>query len=287
MKKTVPLPRWPASLSHRYHPTRILGSGGRSTVVEARDHSGMDVAIKLPFVPNGTASEASLRKLLVHEAGPLSVISDVGVVKLLDYNHQGEFMICERLVEEPMSLRYALKRPSYRRALEIAADLAVALSCIHAAGYLHLDLKPNNVLYRQGRVERSVIIDFGSTRPITKQVADSTIKSTNLGSGRYLFKAPEQLMPLTANFGPETDSFALGGTLYWLVFGVAPFSNMSPERQQALNNYEVEESRAIQAVVDLSTGHRLRTLITKLLCLEMSQRPSDLKAVAEMLYSCI
>ncbi len=274
---------WPASLSERYRPVRVLGKGGRSIVVEARDRQESAVAVKLPRQSSGDLSSFVLRKLLRAEAKLLRHLGHPGVVRLLDADPGGEFLLLELLPESSLKVQGAARDLPIGATLRCAAAIARAVAHIHASGFLHLDVKPHNVLLRGGNLEAPVLIDFGSSRPLAKPIQAGTIAEGKLGSGKYRFKAPEQLMTLGTRFGVGTDAFGLGTTLFWLLTGSDAFDNQVSKSTEAWSAYRSQWCDLDRRLSGICVS---KTLVDHLLCLiapALEKRPMDLNMTADLL----
>src|SRR5216684_2667402 len=110
---------------------------------------------------------------------------------------------------------------SVRSALALAAGLAEGLSAIHAAGVVHCDLKPSNVLLSQ---DGPRVIDFG----ISRAAEPVSVTGAGLVAGSPGFMSPEQA--LGEEIGSPSDIFSLGAVLTFAATGVGPFGQgSSPE----------------------------------------------------------
>ena len=103
-------------------------------------------------------------------------------------------------------------------AVRICARLARALEAVHSRGILHRDLKPDNVLLRDGE---PVLTDFGLAKDMTESEA---LSRTGVFMGTPGFAPPEQARLNKAALGPAADVYGLGATLYSLVTGCSPFA---------------------------------------------------------------
>ena len=274
---------WPAHLLSEYIPVQVLGHGGRSVVIEARKCTGELVAVKVPCSRKHDVSKKVLRKILAHEGEVISSIFHQGVVRLVEREADGEYIIIERLSGDSLFFKYSSNRPTLSACLHYAAALAEALHAVHVAGYLHLDFKPHNILFRNDSAESPVLVDFGSARHKDKPVMPGTVDVNKLGTGKYKFKAPEQLMHVEKFYGPQTDGFGLGVTLYWLICGGMPFSNSKASQAGALETYLTEYHDAVKKSRAMPLPSIIKRLIEQLMSINMSERPCNMSSVAEAL----
>ncbi|WP_246169487.1 serine/threonine-protein kinase [Actinotalea subterranea] len=226
-------------LDDRYRLEDVLGQGGMATVYRAHDTVlGRDVAIKL-FPPVAEHAEDVLRHQA--EIRVLGQLSHPGLVTLHDAGsaHVGgplrqTYLVMElvhgptladRLHEGPLSSRHAAR---------VGRQMAEALATVHAAGVVHRDVKPANVLLvdRDGTQERASedpalalttgpvvkIADFGIA--LLADGARLTVTGTTLGTATYL--SPEQAAGGVV--GPATDVYALGLVLLECLTGRKAFT---------------------------------------------------------------
>jgi eukaryotic-like serine/threonine-protein kinase len=208
-------------LAGRYRLRSRLGNGGMGTVWLARDEAaGRDVAVKEPRVADalnererGTAYARMRREALAAKR-----IDHPSVVTIHEVvvEHGRPWIVMELVLGRSLAdILYAEGPISPQRAARIALPVVGALAAAHAAGVLHRDVKPGNVLLADdGRV---VLSDFGvalveGERPITESGAI-------VGSPEYL--APERA--LWRPPGPESDLWSLGVLLFEAVQGWSPF----------------------------------------------------------------
>ncbi|MFI7450103.1 serine/threonine-protein kinase [Nonomuraea sp. NPDC049714] len=219
----------PRALSDRYVLLDRLGSGGMGTVWRATDRLlNRTVAVKeMHLLATGRELTEQTARML-REAHTVARMSHPNVVNVYDLVDQdGRLWLVMEFVDGPsLQEHVATTGPMSASAVAgIGLQLLSALEAVHAAGVLHRDVKPGNVLLR--RDGRAVLCDFGiaalsGTDPLTASGAV-------VGSFEYI--APERLSGRPV--GPPSDLFSLGVTLCVLLSGRSPFAR--PEIAGVLN----------------------------------------------------
>ncbi|MBA3487954.1 MAG: serine/threonine protein kinase, partial [Longispora sp.] len=203
-----------------------MGSGGMGTVWKAYDQLlRREVAVKEVMIPAGTApaDREVLIERTLREARAAAGLNHPAVVRVYDVVTEigRPWLIMELLNARSIAEIVADDGPlSPRATSKIGLAMLGALEAAHAAGILHRDVKPANVLICDDG--RCVLTDFGVAR-ITRETALTT-PGVVLGSPHYI--APERAMG--ASFGPPSDLFSLGVTLYAAVEGTPPFDRGNP-----------------------------------------------------------
>ncbi|MEU7487992.1 serine/threonine-protein kinase [Streptomyces sp. NPDC042319] len=209
------------TLADRYRLLAELGHGGMGVVWRARDELlHREVAVKEVRAPRELPAreERLLYARLEREALAAARIAHRNVVTVFDVVTEGgrPWIVMELI--RGLSLAETLETAGPlppRRAAEIGAEVLAALRVAHAAGVLHRDVKPGNVLLaNDGRV---VLTDFGIAT--VEGSAALTLTGELIGSPE--FTAPERALGRTP--GPESDLWSLGVTLYAAVEGRSPF----------------------------------------------------------------
>ncbi|MDR1635282.1 MAG: serine/threonine protein kinase [Bifidobacteriaceae bacterium] len=194
----------------------VLGSGASGTVYRARDAEGLPVALKL-LHPNSAADPAS-RKRLRREVAAQRAIRSPFVAQVVDAELDGaEAFIVTELVEGVSLARdIAVEGPWGPEQLAcLARDLDWALSAVHAAGVLHRDVKPSNVVLN--KTGRPVLIDFG----IAQDSGAGRLTAAGLVAGTPGFVSPELLRG--ADPSVESDRWAAAALLLNAATGRQPF----------------------------------------------------------------
>ncbi|MCD9876308.1 serine/threonine-protein kinase [Streptomyces guryensis] len=252
----------------RYRLADSIGSGGMGRVWRAHD----EVLHRAVAIKELTAalyvSESEQERLLARtraEARAAARINHSAVVTVHDVlEHDGRPWIVMELVEG-YSLADAVKeqgRVESAEAARIGLWVLRALRAAHAAGVLHRDVKPGNVLI--GHDGRVLLTDFG----IAQIEGDTTITRTGEVVGSVDYLAPERVRGHDP--GPASDLWALGATLYTAVEGRSPFRRTSPlSTMQAV----VEENAA-----DPQNAGPLGPVMAALLHKDPDARPSAAEA---------
>jgi serine/threonine protein kinase len=218
----------------RYTLGKVLGQGGFGiTYLGADTRENRPVAIKELF-PEGTSRRPNSRQILpstsLAGAGFVEImhkfeeeyevtrkLNHPGIVRVFDiFEENGTaYLVMEFLKGQTLGKRIAKQgKLSASEVQGIALKLLDALEVVHGAGMLHRDIKPDNVfLHQDGRV---VLIDFGSARQFAR---NKTLSHTRLVTPGY---APLEQYGTAGKFGPYTDIYALGATLYHALVGVIP-----------------------------------------------------------------
>lgn len=213
----------------RYRLLAVVASGGMGRVWRARDELlDREVAVKEIVAPAGmpTLSRREMHLRTVREARTAARLGHPGVVRIFDVlqTTNRSWIVMEYVRSRSLHQVVAEDGPlSHAQAARVGLAVLAALRAAHAAGVLHLDVKPHNVLITaEGRV---VLTDFGlATFHTVPHVGDATMPAEPLlASPRFV--APERLRDGAGD--ARTDLWALGATLYAAVEGRPPFDRPS------------------------------------------------------------
>ena len=209
-----------------YEVVSRIGAGGMGEVWLATElRLGRKVALKL--LPADLTQDPNRILRFEQEARAASALNhpNVCTIHALGETSDGQHYIAMEYVErETLRQRLATSRLSPREALDIAIQVAAALSVAHTAGIVHRDIKPENVMLRPDGVVK--VLDFGLAKlaPVVLDAAPTHLGvNTEAGvvMGTPAYMSPEQTRG--EELDVRTDIFSLGVVLYEMATGVLPF----------------------------------------------------------------
>jgi serine/threonine-protein kinase len=193
-----------------------LARGGMGVVYRAT-HLGLDRPVALKVIARELAGDASFRERFLRESRLAARLDHPAVVPVYDSREvDGELIVAMRLVEGG-DLRGLIDRDGRlppARATALLGQVAEALDAAHAAGIVHRDVKPHNVLVES---DRAYLSDFGLAKSM-----DDTAASGASVVGTVAYMSPEQWRGEPV--GPAGDVYSLGCVLYEAVTGVVPYA---------------------------------------------------------------
>ena len=216
-----------AALADHYALERELGEGGMATVYLARDvRHNRNVAIKVmhPELALRIGAERFLK-----EIETTANLQHPNILPLFDSGRVEGTVFYVMPYVQGESLRHRLNRETQlpvAEAIKIAGEIAAGLEYAHRHGVIHRDIKPDNVLFHDGR---ALVADFGIALARTGGGADRTrmTKSgVSLGTPEYM--SPEQAAG-HQNLDQRTDVYALGVVLYEMLVGQPPFTGVTAQ----------------------------------------------------------
>jgi len=215
-------PRVGVTLSGRYRLQRLIATGGMGQVWEAVDSRlGRRVAVKV--LKQEFSSDPEFLERFRAEARTVAMLNHPGIAAVHDYGEtemDGEgrtaYLVMELINGEPLnSVLRRTGRLSLRHALDMLEQTGRALQVAHAAGLVHRDVKPGNILITPtGQVK---LTDFG----IAKAVDAAPVTQTGMVMGTAQYIAPEQALGEDAT--AASDVYSLGVVGYEAVSGKRPF----------------------------------------------------------------
>lgn len=269
----------PTALTERYHITSHLARGGMADVYEGQD-TLLNRRVAIKVLHSQYSSDEAFVKRFRREAQAAANLSHPNVVGIYDWGQaQNTYFIVMEIVEG-RSLRDVLKSEGAllpRRAIEIAAETAAALSVAHRAGLVHRDVKPGNILLaRDGTVK---VTDFGIARAF-----DDSQELTRTGAviGTATYFSPEQAQGAPAD--GRSDVYALGVVLYEMLTGRPPFLGDSP---MSVAFQHVSAEAPAPSSLNPDVGPDLDTVVMKALRKDPSARYQSAEEMRQDLLSIL
>ncbi|MFF3790062.1 Stk1 family PASTA domain-containing Ser/Thr kinase [Streptomyces sp. NPDC001981] len=256
-------------LDGRYRVDARIAVGGMATVYRAMD-TRLDRVLALKVMHPALATDASFVERFIREAKSVARLAHPNVVAVFDQGAQGAYVYLAMEYVAGCTLRDVLRERGAlqpRAALDILEPVLAALGAAHRAGFVHRDMKPENVLIGDdGRVK---VADFGLVRAVG---SDTNTTGTVLGTVSYL--APEQIEHGTAD--TRTDVYACGVVLYEMLTGAKPHTGDTPA--QVIYQHLNEDVPAPSAVVP-GLATELDELVASATARNPEARPFDAVAL--------
>ncbi len=213
-----------------YQILQYLGEGGMGVVFKARD-SHLDRFVAIKFLLKEDARDPSSKRRFIQEAKAASALNHPNIVTVhdIDSDQGHDFIVMEYVAGKTLGRIIPRKGIPLNQALKYAIQIADALARAHAAGIIHRDVKPANIIVDDHGLVK--ILDFGLAKLTEKPVTldATTVAEPMTGEGMLLgtagYMSPEQAegKPVDA----RTDIFSFGDVLYEMVTGQKAFQRDS------------------------------------------------------------
>lgn len=194
----------------RFRIERRVGRGAQAQVFLARDQV-LDRAVAIKVLSPHLVENPEALEGFLAEARMAAKVNHAGCLSVFDFGREGDLTFLAMEFFRGRSLRSLLRGGALEPylALHLGRDLAEALAAVHAAGIVHRDVKPSNVLV--DRTARSKLTDFGVAISADARVEEGMM----VGTLRYM--APEQARGRGPD--PRSDLFSLGAVLWEMLVG--------------------------------------------------------------------
>ncbi len=234
----------------KYQVTDVLGAGGMGFVLRAHDPGiERDVAIKM-LAEHLATNSTSLSRFQA-EAKAAGKLSHANVAAIFEIGQEGQahYLVMELLtggsIDDELKQRGAY---TLLEATRIMIDACQGIAAAHAAGLIHRDIKPGNLVRAAERTVK--VTDFGLAKPaVTETEAAMQLTQTGTVVGTPYFMSPEQCQAQAVD--ARSDIYSLGATYYSLLTGRLPFDHLSGAVQVMLAhcNENIPDPRAVDPTI--------------------------------------
>ncbi|HEX3242630.1 MAG TPA: serine/threonine-protein kinase [Solirubrobacterales bacterium] len=222
-----------------YRLDALIARGGMGVVYRAT-HLALDRPVALKVIARHLGSDESFRDRFLRESRLAARLEHPNVVPIYDAREEdGELIVAMRLVGGgDLKRRIAAGTLEPEEAIDLLAQVAEALDSAHAAGIVHRDVKPHNILLEG---DHAYLTDFG----LAKALGDSGVISGASIVGTVEYMSPEQWRG--QDVGPAADVYSLGCVLYESLTGIVPFGRRA-------GDVEPEMPAGLDAVIERSVA---------------------------------
>ncbi|MGZ6780500.1 MAG: protein kinase domain-containing protein, partial [Mycobacterium sp.] len=206
----------------KYTISRLLGKGGMGEVYEAYDtDKGRTIALKV--LADEYSQNTAFRERFQRESRAAAILQEPHVIPIHDWGEiDGHLYIDMRLVDGQTLDDLLARGPlAPSRAVDIIGQIATALDAAHAAGLIHRDVKPQNIIVTPA--DFAYLVDFG----IAATIGDSRLTTAGTKIGTLNYMAPERFSDQAATH--SVDVYSLACVLYESLTGQAPYAGESLE----------------------------------------------------------
>lgn len=201
----------------KYRVIRLLGGGAFAWVYEAIDRD-LEIPVALKILRPEFAGDAVAEARFRREASTAARLRHPNIVVVRDVGQiEGASFVAMDLLSTSLGQRlHRTRRLQEAEVVRIGLDVAAALSVAHAAGVIHRDIKPDNILF--GHAGEAIVADFGLARALATDLA---LSKSNQVMGTPHYFSPEQARGLELD--GRSDLYSLGVSLYRAITGQLPF----------------------------------------------------------------
>ncbi|MCP5097646.1 MAG: protein kinase [Chloroflexi bacterium] len=214
----------------KYKITERLGKGGMAEVYKGY-HEGLDRYVAVKIMHTFLISEEDFLQRFQREARAMASLDHPNIVRVHDFDVYGEnsyYLIMQyidggTLKEKLEALAKNDERLPLEDAVEVAVQVANALSYAHRRNMIHRDIKPANIML-DGESEKAILTDFGIVKLVGSQAMNYTATGALIGTPAYM--SPEQALGKPGD--ERVDIYALGVLLFQMVTTQLPFEAETP-----------------------------------------------------------
>jgi eukaryotic-like serine/threonine-protein kinase len=263
-------------LADRYVLDELVAQGGMGAVWRGRDLR-LDRPVAVKVMAGDALIDPSAVERFDREARIVARLTHPNIVAVYDFGSDGadSYLVMELVEGRSVADLIAVGPLSVAQALTIAAQTCDGLAAAHAAGVVHRDVKPANLIVTPAGVVK--VCDFGIAL-LQHAVGQSRLTGSAVALGSTRYMAPEQVLDQPVD--ERVDLYGLGCTIYAMLTGSPPFPGDNP--------IAVVEQHVTQAPPDVRSRRPevpadLAALVNRLLAKAPADRPADARAVAARL----
>ena len=254
-----------------YEVLATLGVGARSTIYAVKDGKSELFALKRVVKSSPSDQRFMDQAILEHEVARKfdhpTLRKSIKLIKQRNFIRTSEVLVLMEMVDGSTLEKH--QPDSLVELCRICKEVTKGLGVMHKAGFVHADIKPNNIMVTEGGAVK--IIDFGQSCPI------GTVKERIQGTPDYI--APEQVQ--RRSITPQTDVFNLGATMYWLLTQ-KHVPTLIPKGQAGIN-LRTEDSCKPPMELNPDVPPALSSLVMDCIHTEAPQRPDTMALIADRL----
>jgi serine/threonine-protein kinase len=264
------------ALAGRYSIDREIGRGGMGVVYLAREVR-LDRLVAIKLLPPDKAADQTLRDRFLREVRLVAKLSHPNIIPIHSVEEIGEFVFYVMAFIDGQTLTDRVRQRGPLAGSEgarVLREVAWALAYAHSQGFVHRDVKPDNILIEQA-TGRVLVADFGIAAAMGRESADGV-------TGTPEFMSPEQVLGHALD--ARSDIYGLGATGFFAVTGRIPFEGKSAT--EILAKHVAEEAPHV-ASFGMPVPRRLALIIDQCLMKDPGSRPQTADAVADHLSTAL
>ncbi len=264
----------------QYNIISQIGEGGMGEVYLAED-TRLNRKVALKFLVTDISEDKNHVRRFQQEAFATSALNHPNIVTIYEIGkwQDRDFIVTEFIDGVTLRVLLRKKKLTVGGAVEIALQIASALSAAHGAGIVHRDIKPENIVNRNDGLVK--VLDFGIAKYRPTEAGRKVLVETKIGEvvGTVAYMSPEQVRGKEVD--TQTDIWSLGIILYEMIAGRLPFAgDTKSDRIAAILEHEPEPISKLNRNI----SPELERVIKSALAKDKKARYKDIADLAEDLH---